>query len=341
MSKTRVVRLRPGVLRADDANTRTAVGVLPTPAPFDPQGFFTVRYDAIRRAVARYPKQGVLVLAFDHQGEHEPLGELWLEASLDRARAAIFGRHSLCDLMVPQDRTSVSLRHLAIIVRAVDLHDVRVRFLDLMTGLGFQDEAGRRLQAVSADGPAFLRVEDVILVTMRTPEPGGLPDDPHAGYACLPARVFLDEVEGAPSEEPRRTVYGRNAGDQTIVRSRSGPMIAARDLCGEDDVPRGVLTLRSGGATARWRVGTNVLDRGVLIGRYERCHLGTIDRGEAGALSRVHLLVVADGDDVLAIDTASTNGTLFEGKEKRIVTLRDGDVLSLGGELDLTWNSEV
>src|SRR5688500_15045474 len=61
--------------------------------PFEAKRLFEERYPSIRRALTRHDRLGIAVLAYD--GEHEPLCEGWLEASVDRTRAAVFGRHSM------------------------------------------------------------------------------------------------------------------------------------------------------------------------------------------------------------------------------------------------------
>lgn len=50
---------------------------------------------------------------------------------------------------------------------------------------------------------------------------------------------------------------------------------------------------------------TAELERGFILGRYERCTSQLDD----GRVSRVHALVVGRGEQILVIDTASTNGT--------------------------------
>lgn len=344
MTSTRVVRLRPGLQREASQNSGTAVLFhAPGREPLDAKQLFIERFAVIREAVGRHQKQGVLVLAFD-DGD-APLGELWLEASLDRTRAGIAGRHSLCDLYLSDREARVSLRHAALLVRAIDLHDVRVRVIDLHTGAGFTDEAGRSLQALSADGPMFLRIGQIQLVFLRTPELGGFPDDPEQAYGCLPERVFAEEIEVPENAAPprRRLILPRSsgAGDHTVVRATSGPVLAARELLIPGEAARGVVTVRAGKSVAKWRVGESSLARGVLIGRYERCQLGAVSAEDVSSLSRVHLMLIEDGGDVLAIDTASSNGTHHHGREKRIVRLEDGDLLDLGGELELVWNTEA
>jgi hypothetical protein len=333
---TRVVRMRPELQRLLQDNSRTAMRSLESlrPTVFDAKRLFVEHFGVIRSALARHPRQGLLILAFD--GAPHPVGELWLEASLDRPRAAVIGRHSLCDLMLPSEHASISLRHLAVVVRALDLHRVRVRVIDLLTGVSFKDEALRELQSLSADGPLFLRVEQIDLLLLPTPEIGGLPDDPEAAYACIPERVFLSEIEGRADPRPRQVLPSGGGLGQTIVRARPAPLMAAQGLKDGGERARGSLVVRTGGGAHRIPVGPAALERGVLIGRYDRCQLGTA--GEDSGLSRVHLLLLADGDQVLAIDTASTNGTSVDGKELRIFTLADGDALDLGGELALVWS---
>jgi pSer/pThr/pTyr-binding forkhead associated (FHA) protein len=101
-----------------------------------------------------------------------------------------------------------------------------------------------------------------------------------------------------------------------------------------------MLTVRSGGIASRYRLGAASLERGILVGRYARCELATA-AGAAleSALSRVHLLLVRENEVTLAVDTASTNGTTIGGKKRRGAMVSDGDVLNLGDELELVYES--
>jgi len=71
----------------------------------------------------------------------------------------------------------------------------------------------------------------------------------------------------------------------------------------------------------------------VLLGRYERCGIPL----KASNLSRVHLLLVRLGADVLAIDIASTNGTWRGTTEVRTTSLEELDSLTLGADLHVYW----
>ena len=59
---------------------------------------FLKRYRVIRKALKHHRQQGVLILAFDEQAT--AVGQAWLKASLDKTRAVVVGRHSMCGLAV-------------------------------------------------------------------------------------------------------------------------------------------------------------------------------------------------------------------------------------------------
>jgi hypothetical protein len=305
---------------------------------FDARKLFIDRYRAIKKALERHRKLGVLIMAFDER--KEPIGEAWLAASLDRSRAAIVGRHSMCGIAVPQDQTSVSLRHLAILVRAISHTDARIRVLDLHTHSGFHDETGRVMQALSCEGSMFLGLGHLKFAVLVTDDSGVVAQHAIEQYACIPERVFLEERAGvAPHPLPRFSPQLVDAlpPSATQVRSVLGPLAAVGDFVSEGEETSGELVVRGAGAAVRRAVGESALSRGILVGRYARCELGARTEG-VSRLSRVHLLVIKDGPDVLALDTASSNGTFAEGKSIRLHRLEDGSVLDLGGELRVEWH---
>jgi hypothetical protein len=98
----------------------------------------------------------------------------------------------------------------------------------------------------------------------------------------------------------------------------------------------GLLELAAGGASESYVLHETDVDRGVLIGRYERCAFGAEDE----RLSRVHLLIVRDGGEIWAVDTASSNGTTAAGEPIRQHRLGDTTELLLGGRVHLRWRGE-
>lgn len=336
---------RPPQLGRAFANEATAVSINPILAPVAPKKIdahhlFVERYPILKRGLEAHPKQGLLVFAFDERPA--ALGQAWLAATLDRTRVAVVGRHSMCHLPLPAEHGAIALRHAVILVRAISHSEVRVRVIDLHTETGFSDESGRVLQAVSAEGSLFLRIGGVTLVMLVTGD-GQVLDDAEAAYRCIPERVLLEERPGTAGAPVRREVVRARSDEEgsrvTYVHSRVGPVAAAAKLASTDDPAIASLVVRASGGSVRTPVGGSTLDRGFLVGRYARCELGVgVDDGHS-RLSRVHLVVVRDGEDVLAIDAASTNGTLVEGKEIQTLVLTDRTKLDLGGELELVWQT--
>lgn len=344
MSLTRIFRRRAELLERG-RNEETAVVGNPlldhraAPSRIDARRLFVERYPVIRRALEAHQELGVLIYAFDDADS--AIGHVWLRASLDKTRATIVGRHTMSGLVLPPERTEISLRHMMFVVRATSHQEVRIRAIDLNTEVAFADEEARVLQSVVTEGPMFLSVGSVRLMVLTTEDEPILPDSGEEAYRCLPERVFFDERHGtADRGERRRDVAlpkNGNGPGQTIVRSRLGPVGAAGMLCKPDEAPRAVLTVRGAGGTTRRNVGDTALDRGILFGRYARCDVGTAATDDS-RLSRVHLMVIRDGERVVAVDTASTNGTHVEQRSITLLPLSDGHVLDLAGELEVVWN---
>ena len=172
MTVTRIFRRRAEVLGDHPPNEATAMlesPLLEADAPgargiVDVRGEFIERYPVIRKSLEHHRHLGVLILAFDES--KTAIGQAWLKASLDKTRTAIIGRHSMCGLPMPQGYQEISLRHLAVLIRAIDLDQVRIRVFDLNTPTGFRDEEGRVLQAVVSEGPTFLQLGRVLLMVL-------------------------------------------------------------------------------------------------------------------------------------------------------------------------------
>lgn len=92
------------------------------------------------------------------------------------------------------------------------------------------------------------------------------------------------------------------------------------------------LVLR-GQSTLRRPVGPGALDRGILIGRDDRCAVGI----EAGRLFRVHFLLIRAQGEIIGVDTASSNGSYVSDREVSLTRIADGNTVSLAQALELTW----
>ncbi|MBI4815273.1 MAG: FHA domain-containing protein [Deltaproteobacteria bacterium] len=306
-------------------NSATFVGSLTYPRALNARGAFERHHDLIRERLVQHPAEGLLAMVLDPAGLE--VSGLWLKAKPDRTSTAILGRHERCDLHTPASGADVSLRHVAILARLVDGRP-RFRVLDLASGTGFVDEEQRPQVAIGATGPCFLGVGSSVL--FLAPTPLELPADPKESFTTLPERIV---VAGPAKPKAKRRPAAQ--GDITYVHTFAGPVVLDEDAERLGAEPVGFLSLESEDQVDLRPIGAKALRRGVLVGRYDRCKL----RSPTNTLSRVHLLVVGDGDQILAVDTASTNG-VWRGKEEvRATTISPGDRLHLGQDVTVTWTS--
>ena len=92
---------------------------------------------------------------------------------------------------------------------------------------------------------------------------------------------------------------------------------------------------QAGDLTSTHAVWSDQLERGILVGRDDRCSHGGLEEGN---LSRVHLVLLSVDDEVWAIDTASTNGTRLLGSAPFRQTRLSGESqLVLADALTLKW----
>src|SRR5205823_14466299 len=104
----------------------------------------------------------------------------------------VVGRHDRCDLSVHRDPT-LSLRH-AVVGACATGGELRLRFLDLHSGLGFHTEDGQRCEALTADGAMFVRMGSYHLFLLPTGTLSPLPWGATAEetWKSIPERVYRD-----------------------------------------------------------------------------------------------------------------------------------------------------
>lgn len=319
---------------------------------------FVARYDDLRRHVAEQSQPGVAVVAVD--GASGALaGAAWVAAVIDRPGALIVGRHSMTDLHLGGD-DSVSLRHVAILTSPLASlrDDVRFRIVDLRTASGFEDEHGRRFEALLAEGPLFVRCGGYALFCLPTGDPTGWPSDPGDGWECIPERVYLgaSPASGESWWRSWRRRLGRRwhrmhwnptaaAADVnavTLVHSLPGPVRVRDRLVEPDEDALGTLRISTEAGVQSLAIGPQAARDGVLIGRYQRCDVDGPTVLLSRSISRVHLLVIDIDQRLYAVDTDSTHGTWSpgDGTEVRVVSLTEGTELALAqdGAL-LSWTT--
>jgi hypothetical protein len=376
--RTRIVRLDAGHIRDDAYNTKTGIMIVEErPVGRSFQSLFLLNYEQIRRIGSAFAQPGLAVIAID-SFTARVAGSICIAAKAAKPNLAIVGRHSMADLFLESD-PSLSLRHLAVVVEPMSewaRHggDLRYRLLDLRTRLAFEDEDGRTLEGVVAEGPIFVRCGHYALLCLITGDETDWPSDAEQAWACIPPRVYLDETEAEPDRWRRQrrartparghpvSEPGGAIGDRvTRVQRTIGPWRLRAELLLEGEPPLGTLRVRATSGSQAITIGGHAASQGILLGRYDRCDASDATVLTDPNISRVHLLLLQVGRGMFAFDVVSTNGTwqaesvanrpaLAEGtqhdiddgfmwREVRIAELTPQTYLALGeGLAYLSWS---
>ncbi|MBS2024672.1 MAG: hypothetical protein JST92_19900 [Deltaproteobacteria bacterium] len=273
---------------------------------------FRKQFAALKSAWTANPHEGVLIAAVDGNGLFDAHAHLRLPQS--GIAHLILGRHERCDVVLSRD-TDVSLRHLLVRATRGPHGQIHLRAIDLRSRVGLLSEDGRRCEAIASRGALFLQVGSYVLFLLPT----GPSVRPWTHDADETWRSFAPrEQEILPPPQP--------------LKSRAAPGPSAMKLA--------TITIQSsspqaGDLTSTHAVWSDQLERGILVGRDDRCSHGGLEEGN---LSRVHLVLLSVDDEVWAIDTASTNGTkLYNGPPFRQLRLSGEAQLVLADALMLRW----
>lgn len=224
--RTRVVHLHGGQDRDHAANARTCVVIVDRGPWTSFEALFRATWPELRCVGTGFGQPGVAVAAVD-MIRRRVVGSMCVAAKPVHANSAIIGRHGQCDLYLDGD-PALSLRHLAVLVHPLrggaSGADVVYRVVDLRTRTAFADEHGRRLEAVTAEGPMFLTCGSYALFFLVTGDPAAWPEDAAEAWACIPERVYVDEQEAEPDRWQRRR--GRRAGPGTPAPADQPPSAA-------------------------------------------------------------------------------------------------------------------
>ncbi len=324
---TRAEEARP---QSKSVNQRTVVndvvGGVFARAPLGGQ-IALARYEAALRISAQeHPRDRVFVAVVDSDGRktrHEVMRP---------GDSLVFGRHEEAGLH--HDSADISLRHLAIAVApASSAEEPLVRVWDLATGKPFQTEDGMPTRAITADGPVFATIGSVFIVIIPLGcLPARLPVGTLALWQSLPERDVISRVAEGSVIERLPTPKVRTSRGSTTRVTRVGPASGPEDCPPEMVAAELRLTTESG--SRLFRVSMEALERGILIGRYARC-MSICE--EDDRLSRVHLLISLVGRDIVAIDTASTNGSVAHNAPFECTVLADEDVMVLAEVMIVQW----
>ena len=336
-AKTIGVDLWAGQVRGGQ-NHATVYGSVPRVAiPRTMRDLFVAAYSKVAPLCREVDEPGLALLAVD-ETTAMPVGVVRLRARFGRHVAAIVGRHDQCDLFLDR-HSSLALRHLAVVLDPVqswrrNSTTVRYRVLDLRTERAFTDEESKHLRGLRAEGPTLVRCAGHALFVLPLGDPTDWPESPTDAWAMMPERVYFDEMQSTPDGSLAKVRLDLDQTRQSMIFRTHGPRDTGMRL-----VEGGVAgTLEVIGDTKRGRlaIGDRALRDGVLLGRYARCD-GT-ELLEDTSLSRVHMLLIHIDDALLAIDTASRNGSHLPGHANARVIAIDGDTeIHLGKHTRIRW----
>lgn len=313
----------------DDRSRRAGTIALTGRAGHDPlsaEDAFGILYDHIR-AHARTRPEGALVAAVSHSGQ------LLGARAVSIGHAVAFGRHPRCP--IPLTAPTMALRQLVAHVQRDRSGTMVLRLWNLTRSMPFRTEDGQPTDAVAAEGPLFVSVESyaICLVPLMPPDGCQWPFTADEAWNHLPAREVITRLaDGSQGAQrlPRPNTSPRARGTRITRMSAVVPL----PEIGDSAEAVAYLQVADGNRGRTYAVTAEALQRGILVGRYDRCgaHVAHDER-----VSRVHLLVVSAEDGVWAIDTASSNGTTMAGGVLDAARLEDGAVLYLADSVAVAW----
>lgn len=269
---------------------------------------------------------------------------------------AVVGRHSACDVALTS-AAELSLRHVLSATTTLADGTPALRVLDLHASLPFYTDDGQARRSIVATGPVVLRLGTYLF--------GGVPIGPSIRRALLPdemPRALVTHSVRPPADSqpedylqtpgelstmgPDDDLFDSpapppTAGSQAVPPPRGSPSLSRVTVVPNvafltEVAPPAAraafarLTLLREGHSASLDLLAADLEGGVLIGRSERCTDGGLRRVLDGNISRVHALLLREGDDVVAFDLCSTQGMYLDGRAVRRQRLsRAGGCLSL------------
>jgi hypothetical protein len=277
---------------------------------------------------------GVALVAVDKQGE--VAGTLTLMAKPGAINAGVIGRHGRCDLYLAGD-DMLSLRHATVVV---DEHG-GFRLLDLRTGSGLRDVAGRRHEGIASTEETVVALGDHVVIARA--RRGADVDGPMRSPWMPPLAIGTRVEAEAPEFRPHGTgfIADRREPAPNLAMTFTGSVTrTGHALLGGDEQRRGLLELADGGSREVWPVGDRSLANGILLGRYERCDGHGSRILSRRGISRVHALVVTADAVPYVIDLGSTNGTWIDDDAVRVARLSIGSCFRLGERgPSITWRA--
>jgi hypothetical protein len=268
----------------------------------------------------------------------------WVDIRLGGDGYAVLGSHDRCDLVLAND-AGIWLRHMIAICVRLEDDTIALRLIDLKTDIPFFLDNDIPQWSVTASGSFAIRLgRHVVCGFPIGSTDGEVPAEPEP---AAPVRSHTIEslsraamMETSVNEISSPFVRPLRARDEPFTIMPSAPISQIQELMGPSASPNHVrVTLERGGMGASVEIPTDALDAGVLLGRALNCFDGGLRRIFCDAVSRAHVLVLRDHEDVYALDLCTTNGTRVAGRRIRRYRLsNEGSTLELGKKVVFRWH---
>jgi hypothetical protein len=292
------------------------------PTPLGDLEAFVAAFAVLRRLHEACIAPGLLVVAVHDSGVVTSHVHL-----VDDGEHAVLGSHPRCRLRVIAD-PGLSTRHA--VVALARRGDGAALQAWAVGPSGLRTADGTSWGTLLTAGPVAFAIGATRVFAFATgPGAAAWTGEPATTWAALP-----------PRRPPVGTVFPVRPGvsfdgdDPTaaIDPAQAGLRVRALRMGGE---VIGVLQLDLGELRAHVPVTDVGLERGVLLGRADRCDAG----GRFAGLSRIHALLVARDGEVWLYDASSHNGLAVEGRPVTRCRLDGEAVVSLGRALTVTWQA--
>ncbi len=297
--------------------------------PWEMADLFQYHFEAIADVVMEAPAGSYAVMAVHGNRVRQTFGFVG-------SQALIIGRHERATIRLPED-PSVALRHL-VARTEISAGKTTLRLLDLRSGQGFVIEGSDVVhEAVTTDGPIFVRLGGYTLFLM--PAVSSIDwATAELAWASIPA-TKLNDIQTIGQDQPLPSLIVER--EVTNVVFFEGPAELEKQstsLADDEDLSLSAfakMEVQQDGETFVYPLSLEMLQRGILIGRYDRCQVG---QGSGETVSRVHALLLVDaGGQIQLIDTASHNGTTVDGEPVAQSVLGDHHVITLAETISIEW----
>lgn len=269
----------------------------------------------------------------------------WVDIRIGSDGYAVLGSHDRCDLVLASD-AGIWLRHMIAICARLEDDSVGIRLIDLKTDIPFFLEDDIPQWSVTASGPFAIRLGRHVICGFPigpSADEGSAEPMPAAGRAHTfesLSRSRAAIMETSAIDASVQLIHPHRHRDEPFTIVPSAPVSQIQELVGPSASPNHVrVTLERGGMGASVEIPTDALDAGVLLGRALNCFDGGLRRIFCDAVSRAHVLLLRDREEVHAIDLCTTNGTRVAGRRIRRYRLsNDGSTLELGKKVVFRWH---